>query len=183
MYLAQQQIRSVNKVQSNLFSRIFLFAPCCVLVFGDILEFSHATYTLIEVVSRFPATTILWVLSFCVIYVGHYASDYATYNEPRTSAVARQRGNRSNNKLNCHLVGTLTLHWRPLWTFSKPCMELRNIILFTIAGFTSSYARYGKPCNGYDVMQLHARIWKGLLLNNIVPLALYTFKARCLHHC
>ena len=42
-------------------------------------------------------------------------------------------------------------------------MELRNIILITIAGFTLSYARYGKLCNGYDVMQLHARIWKGLL--------------------
>ena len=42
-------------------------------------------------------------------------------------------------------------------------MELRNIILITIAGFTLSYARYGKLRNGYDVMQLHARIWKGLL--------------------
>ena len=42
-------------------------------------------------------------------------------------------------------------------------MELRNIILITIAGFTLSYARYGKLHNGYDVMQLHARIWKGLL--------------------
>ena len=42
-------------------------------------------------------------------------------------------------------------------------MELRNIILIiTIAGFTLSYARYGKLRNGYDVMQLHARIWKGL---------------------
>ena len=41
-------------------------------------------------------------------------------------------------------------------------MELHNIILFTIAGFTLSYARYGKPRSGYDVMQLHARIWKGL---------------------
>ena len=38
-------------------------------------------------------------------------------------------------------------------------MELCNIILFTIAGFTLSY---GKPRNGYDVMELHARIWKGL---------------------
>ena len=37
-------------------------------------------------------------------------------------------------------------------------MELSNIILFTIAGFTLSYARYGKPHNGYDVMQPHARI-------------------------
>ena len=42
-------------------------------------------------------------------------------------------------------------------------MELRNIILFTFAGFTLSYARYGKPRNGYDVMQLHVRILKGLL--------------------
>ena len=41
-------------------------------------------------------------------------------------------------------------------------MELRNIILFTIAGFTLTYARFGKPRNGYDVMQLHACIWKGL---------------------
>ena len=40
----------------------------------------------------------------------------------------------------------------------KSCMELCNIILFTIAGFTLSYARYGKPRSGYDVMQLHARI-------------------------
>ena len=45
----------------------------------------------------------------------------------------------------------------------KLCMELCNIILFTIAGFTLLYAGYGKPRNGYDVMQLHARIWKGLL--------------------
>ena len=45
----------------------------------------------------------------------------------------------------------------------KSCMELCNIILFTTAEFTLSYARYGKPRNGYDVMQLHARIWKGLL--------------------
>ena len=44
----------------------------------------------------------------------------------------------------------------------KSCMELCNIILFTTAGFTLSYARYGKPRNGCDVMQLHARIWKGL---------------------
>ena len=42
-------------------------------------------------------------------------------------------------------------------------MELRNIILITIAGFTLSYARYGKLCYVYDVMQLHARIWKGVL--------------------
>ena len=49
------------------------------------------------------------------------------------------------------------------WTdLFKSCLELCNIILFTIAGFTLSYARYGKPRNGYDVMQLHARIWKGL---------------------
>ena len=41
-------------------------------------------------------------------------------------------------------------------------MELFNIILFTIAGFTLSYARYGKPRNGYDVMQLHAHFWKSL---------------------
>ena len=41
----------------------------------------------------------------------------------------------------------------------KSCMELCNIILFTIAGFILSYARYGKPRNGYDVMQLHARIF------------------------
>ena len=40
----------------------------------------------------------------------------------------------------------------------KSCMELCNIILFTIAGFTLLYARYGKPRSGYDVMQLHARI-------------------------
>ena len=46
-------------------------------------------------------------------------------------------------------------------------MELRNIILFTIARFTLSYARYGKPRNGYDVMQLHAHIWKGLLSQSI----------------
>ena len=44
------------------------------------------------------------------------------------------------------------------WYFVNVSMELRNIILFTIAGFTLSYARYGKPRNGYDVMQLHARI-------------------------
>ena len=37
-------------------------------------------------------------------------------------------------------------------------MELRNIILITIAGFTLSYAIYGKLRNGYDVMQLLARI-------------------------
>ena len=42
-------------------------------------------------------------------------------------------------------------------------MELCNIILFTIAVFTLSYARYGKPRNGYDVMQLRARFWKGPL--------------------
>ena len=34
---------------------------------------------------------------------------------------------------------------------SNASMELRNIILFTIAGFTLSYARYSKPRNGYDV--------------------------------
>ena len=51
------------------------------------------------------------------------------------------------------------------------CMELCNIILFTTAGFTLSYARYGKPRNGYDVMQLHARIWKGLFhLKKKMPL-------------
>ena len=48
--------------------------------------------------------------------------------------------------------------------FSNASMELRNIILITIAGFTLSYARYGKLRNGYEVMQLHARIWKGLYL-------------------
>ena len=42
--------------------------------------------------------------------------------------------------------------------FLNASMELRNIILFTIAGFTLSCARYGKPRNGYDVMQLHVRI-------------------------
>ena len=36
------------------------------------------------------------------------------------------------------------------------------IFMFRIAGFTLSYARYGKLRNGYDVMQIHARIWKGL---------------------
>ena len=34
---------------------------------------------------------------------------------------------------------------------------------YSVAGFTLSYARYGKPRNGSDVMQLHARIWKGHL--------------------
>ena len=36
------------------------------------------------------------------------------------------------------------------------------MILITIAGFTLIYATYDKLCNGYDVMQLHAHIWKGL---------------------
>ena len=59
---------------------------------------------------------------------------------------------------------TAALNWLSELTFSKACMELCNIILFTIAGFTLSYTRYGKPRNGYDVMQLHAHIWKGLLI-------------------
>ena len=41
--------------------------------------------------------------------------------------------------------------------------KCEQIKLLTIAGFTLLYARYGKPRNGYDDMQLHARIWKGLL--------------------
>ena len=65
----------------------------------------------------------------------------------------------------------------PLKTFSNASMELRNIILFTTAGFTLSYARYGKLRNGYDVMQLHACIWKGLyrLTNEI-------FDTYCIAH-
>ena len=49
--------------------------------------------------------------------------------------------------------------------FQMHGMELRNIILITTALFTLSYTTYGKLRNGYDVMQLHARIWKGLLFN------------------
>ena len=45
----------------------------------------------IEAVSLFLAANILWVLSFCVTCVGHYAPDYA--HAPRKSAVLRQRGN------------------------------------------------------------------------------------------
>ena len=66
----------------------------------------------------------------------------------------------------CGIVDAASLQW----TFSNASMELRNIILFTIVGFTLSYTRYGKPRNGDDVMQLHAHIWKGLLLNNIASL-------------
>ena len=54
-------------------------------------------------------------------------------------------------------------------------MELRNIILITIAGFTLSYARYGKLRSGYDVMQLHVRIWKGLLTYSLLCMVLKTF--------
>ena len=41
----------------------------------------------------------------------------------------------------------------------QKCMELHNIKLLTIAEFTLSYTRYGKPRKGYYVMQLHAHIW------------------------
>ena len=47
---------------------------------------------------------------------------------------------------------------------------MRNIILITIAGFTLSYARYGKLRNGYDVMQLHTRILNlsSILINALI---------------
>ena len=50
-------------------------------------------------------------------------------------------------------------------------MRAWSCVTFTIAGFTMSYARYGKPRNGYDVMQLHARIWRGLLCYQFISLA------------
>ena len=37
-------------------------------------------------------------------------------NVPRNSAVAHQRGNHSNNKLSCHLVGILLRHTDGLYT-------------------------------------------------------------------
>ena len=72
----------------------------------------------IEAVSFFPTLAMLWVLLFCVTCTGHYAPSYkqdTTHHNARNSAVANQRGNRSNNKLGRHFVGTLTSHWQPLF--------------------------------------------------------------------
>ena len=60
--------------------------------------------------------------------------------------------------VNIHLIVTVIHEDILVYTFSNAGMGLRNIILITTAGFTLSYARYGKLRNGYDVMQLHARI-------------------------
>ena len=63
-----------------------------------------------------PAATISWVLLFCMTCIGHQAPDCARDAiAPCYSAVTRQRNNHTNNKLSWHLVGTLTLHWQPLY--------------------------------------------------------------------
>ena len=75
----------------------------------------------IEAVSLFPAAAILWVQTFWVYICRILRSSHSA---PHNSSVTRHRGNLSNNALNRHLVGTLTSHWRPL--FSKLHL-LRNL--------------------------------------------------------
>ena len=66
----------------------------------------------IDAVSPFPAATILWILSFCVMRQTLGTRLRARRNASSNSAVERQYGNHSSKKklLSRHLVGSLTSH-------------------------------------------------------------------------
>ena len=85
----------------------------------------------------FPVATMLWVISFCETFVGHYAPEYsrARRNTPSSFGVNRQQGNHSNNRLSRHHGGTLTSHWRPLflWTTVQTFCNINGVILSPLA--------------------------------------------------
>ena len=66
--------------------------------------------------SLFHMVAILLVQSFCVYWYWTLSIQLsASHSTPHSSLVMCQSSNLSNNTFSDHLVGTSTLHWRPLF--------------------------------------------------------------------